>query len=67
MLNSCCSLRSTRAIFSERLIIILKLLSTEEYCLKLLEVKHTISSFVVLSDHFVHLLAADLLAKLLHS
>ena len=45
---------------------IFELFSTEEDCFELLEVKHTISSSIVLGDHIVYLLTVNLLAELLH-
>ena len=42
------------------------LLTSEEDCLELLEVKHTIARLVVLGDHVVNFLTIDLFAELLH-
>ena len=57
-----------RAVLTKRCIwsLVFNLSSTEEDSLELLEVKHTITSSVVLSNHIVNFLTIDLLAELLH-
>ena len=60
-------LRCCGAIITERSISsFIYFFSTEEDCLKLLEIEHTITCLVMLSDHIVHFLAINLLTKLLH-